>query len=174
MKKVIIKENQRGLLFRNGKYKKLLGPGKYCECFGRSIEAVSLEQSIRSEHCPLEVLLADEDLKKLVEVVEVADDRLALHFVDGRFHAALRCGKYAFWKIHHTHTFRLVDVSTPEIPADVSPYVLSKMVGLVVSAEVPDGQEGKLYFDHKFVRDLKPGTHRFWKINVKVDVVVDP
>ena len=38
MKKVIINENQRGFLFKNGKYVKMLGAGKYYTSGDRSIE----------------------------------------------------------------------------------------------------------------------------------------
>ena len=44
MKKVIINENQRGLLFKNGKYVKMFPAGKYFSYGGKEIEVLNLEQ----------------------------------------------------------------------------------------------------------------------------------
>ena len=41
MKKVIINENQRGLLFKNGKYVKMLEAGKYFSYGGKEIEVLN-------------------------------------------------------------------------------------------------------------------------------------
>ena len=43
MKKVIINENQKGFLFHNGRFVKLLGAGKYPLFGAREIEIVSLK-----------------------------------------------------------------------------------------------------------------------------------
>ena len=59
MKKVIVQDNQRGLLFKNGRYERLLNPGKYRTFGDRSIEVLELANEVQSEMCPLSVLLAD-------------------------------------------------------------------------------------------------------------------
>ena len=56
MKKVVINENQKGLLFRNGKFEKLLGAGKYYCYGGRVIEVLSLfslssQKTVRWKRC---------------------------------------------------------------------------------------------------------------------------
>ena len=43
MRKVIINENQKGFLFKNGKYVKLLSAGKYYVFGGQQIEIAELE-----------------------------------------------------------------------------------------------------------------------------------
>ena len=44
MKKMIINENQKGFLFKNGKYTKTLDAGKYHLFGGKEIEISNLEQ----------------------------------------------------------------------------------------------------------------------------------
>ena len=48
MKKMIINENQKGFLFKNGKYTKMLDAGKYYLFGGKEIEISCLEQPIVS------------------------------------------------------------------------------------------------------------------------------
>ena len=52
--KTVIHENERGLLFENGRYVKMLSPGKY-RTFGsrKTIEVVSAEHKLESDFCPL-------------------------------------------------------------------------------------------------------------------------
>ena len=46
MKTMIINENQKGFLFKNGKYMKLLDAGKYHLFGGKEIEISNLDQPI--------------------------------------------------------------------------------------------------------------------------------
>ena len=76
MRKVIINENQRGLLFKDGRYVKMLDAGKYYEILGRSIEICETSQPIHPFACDLETLLKDKRILESVSVVEVADEEL--------------------------------------------------------------------------------------------------
>lgn len=169
MKKVIINENQKGLLFKNGKYIRLLAPGKY-HCFGgREIEISDSDKPINSERCALETLLADKAISERVSVVEVGDCELALHYVNGKFASVHRHGKYAFWSDVDTHEFNIVDISTPEVDSTVPSYIFSKIPQIYYTKiEVTDYQKARLYFDNKFERILDAGTYYFWKTSVKV------
>ena len=73
MKKVIVHENQKALLLKNGRFVKLLSAGKY-HLFGDSqIELLPLDQALESEFCPLETLLADPDIAAQTVSVAVAE-----------------------------------------------------------------------------------------------------
>ncbi len=171
MKKVILNDNQRGFLFRNGKFVKLLQPGKYL-CFGgREIEVSDLSQPISCDKCPLDTLLADESIARMTACIEVADESLALHYVNGNFASVLRHGKHAFWSIADRHEFRAVDISTPEVDESVTPYIFSKIPQFFYTkVEVAQYQKARLFFDRKLVRILEPGTYYFWKTPVSVEV----
>lgn len=71
MKKIIINENQKGFLFKNGKYIELLGAGKYRLYGGREIEISELEQPVACSRCALETLLADKNVADRVTVAVV-------------------------------------------------------------------------------------------------------
>ena len=170
MKKIIINENQRGFLFRSGKYEKLLAPGKYYTCGSRNIEVSMLDQPIVSGRCALDTLLQDPAVSDAVSVVEVPDQTLALHFVNGNFSSVLQQGKYAFWSVTDRHSFTMVDISTPEVSAEVPRYIFSKIpTSLYTKVEVAEYQKARLYFDQKLVRILDAGTYYFWKTGIKVE-----
>lgn len=175
MKKIIINDNQKGLLFKNGKYIRLLDAGKY-HLFGDSqVEVLPLDQPLSSDLCELDTLLSDNTIAKQVSQVEVADQQLALHFIDGKFAQALRKGKYAFWSIQHKHDYQMVDISDPQVGKDVPTYIFPALpIGLYTKVEVAQYQRARLYLNQKLEKVLEPGTYYFWKTDVRVDVgIVD-
>ncbi len=174
MKRIIVNENQRGLLFRNGRFVKPLEPGAYVPWFGARIELHPLDRQVASATSGLDVLLAHPAIAKATTSVEVADGTLTLHYVNDLFVDALRPGRYAFWTVFDKHTFRALDVKTPEVPEDIPLHVLTKMnPTLFAKVVVANHQRGRLYFDGKFVRLLEPGLHWFWQgtPNVTFDLV---
>ena len=171
MKKIIINENQRGFLFKNGKYVKLLETGRYWLLCGQEVFVSELDQPVNVKTCSLEKLLADERVARQVSVVEVGDEQLALHFVNGKFSSALRHGKHAFWKVNDEHEFRLVDISTPVVDSYVPAYIFSKLPSMLYTkVEVEEFRRAIVYFDRKLHAVLDAGTYYFWKTAVKVDV----
>lgn len=171
MKKMIINENQKGFLFKNGKYIKLLNAGKYHLFGGKEIEISGLEQPIVCSKCTLETLLADKAIANQVAVVEVGDEELALHYVNGKFSSVLRHGKYAFWSVVDQHECKIVDISTPTVDESIPEYIFSKIPQIYYTKiEVAEYQKARLYFNQKLERILDAGTYYFWKTPIKVDV----
>ncbi len=171
MKKVIINEKNRGFLFKNGKYVRMLGAGKYYTFGDRVIELVSIDRPLDCGRCSIETLLADKAVAASVTVVEVGDTEMALHFVNGKFSSVLRRGKHAFWSVTDTHEFKIVDISTPEISEDIPTYIFDKIPEMYyVKVAVAEYQKARLYFNQKLVRILDAGIYYFWRTSVKVDV----
>ena len=168
---MIINENQKGFLFKNGKYIKTLDAGKYYLFGGKEIEISNLEQPIVCSKCALETLLADKAISDRMAVVEVGDEELALHYVNGKFSAVLRHGKYAFWSVVDQHEFKIVDISTPAVDESIPEYIFSKIPQIYYTKiEVAEYQKARLYFGQKLERILDAGTYYFWKTPIKVDV----
>lgn len=171
MKKVIIHENQKGLCFHNGKLTKLLQSGKYHVLGDRHIEVLPLDHPLGSEYCSLNTLLEHPEIARETVTVEVADQQLALHFVDGNFSGVLRKGKHAFWMAQHTHEFRLVDTADPMVGQDVPLHIFEMLdPQFFIRVEVEEYQKGCLFIDRKFVRVLECGTYYFWRTEKQVEV----
>ena len=169
MRKVIINENEKGFLFKDGKYIKTLNAGKYYEIGGRTIETVSTEDPVRSERCSLETILNDRNIADVISTVEIGDMNIALHFVNGKFKEILPTGKYAFWSDVDRHDFTLVDISMPEVSDDIPEYVFSKSTSVFYTKiVVAEYQKARLFIDQKFVKTLDAGTYYFWKNGMSV------
>ena len=174
MKKMIIHENQKGLLFKNGVYTKLLSAGKYHTTKNRQIELVSMNQPLHSEFCACETLLADPAVKNSTVSVEVGDSQYALCFVDGNYHSLLRRGKYTFWNTVSKHTFMLVDASTPIVDERIPRYVLAKISSVYLTKiEVSEYQKAIVCIDGMLHAVHDAGTYYYWSnvANVETHIV---
>lgn len=168
--KTIINENQRGLLFKNGQFIAYLKSGKHVRVGpGYSVEILHTGSEFKVNGYDLEVFLKNAELTNEVEVIDIADETLALHFVNGKYRETLVSGKYGFFKIHDTHEFRIVDIKEPEATEDVPKYLFAYIPkALFAKVEVADFQKARLCYDGKFIRLLEPGTYYFWNNGTKV------
>ncbi|MBE6762256.1 MAG: slipin family protein [Ruminococcaceae bacterium] len=174
MKKVIINQNQKGLLFKNGKYEKLLNAGKYYIGGGKRVEVLEETDRIASKMCGLDILLTDQTIADSVTLLEVANTELALHFVNDQFEGVLRRGRYAFWNSAGEHTFQKVDITNPEVSADIPEYVFEKIPALYYQkVEVEYYQKALLYINNNLIKVLDAGTYYYWRgaASVKVSYV---
>ncbi len=169
--KTIITENQRGLKYKNGKFVGILRSGKYITFGDTYIQVLNLEQAVNAASCTLNVMLENKEFKDAVEIVEVMDKQLVLHYVDGKFYGVLKSGKYAFWKDVGEHKFVLVDISRPDVDADVPEYIFSRIpLTYYTKVEVAEYQKARVYYNKKLVKLLGAGTYYFWRTDVNVDV----
>ena len=145
--KMILKDNERAFLFKNGVYKRLLGPGKVTvrTIFGENAAKVTAEGPVALQGMTLPVLLNDDVFQKSIAYIEVPDDKLAVRLVDGRIFEVLRPGIYAFWNIFNKNTFELVDITDPESAGNLSVLYLSRMpANYCVRYDVGEGEVGLL------------------------------
>ena len=175
MQKIIITEKQRGLLFKNGKFIKMLEAGKYWLMGGKLVDLLSLDQQITSNRCTLETLLQNKELASHVAVCEVGDTELAIHYVNGKLAGVLKTGKYAYWNDVDKHEFTVVDISTPEVYESIPEHLFSKIPTLYyIRVEVGEYEKALIYFNRKLAKVLDAGVYYFWRTSVKVDVdIVD-
>ena len=171
MKKVIINQNQRGFLFKNGRYVKLLGPGKY-RLFGDSeIEIADTERRLIPEACSLETLLADKNVAEETDVITVGDCEMAILLRNGCYAGTISSGKHAFWKVDCENEFLTVDMSKPEIDPSFPMQLLTRIAPMYYEkVEVSEYQKALVYFDQRLAKVLDAGTYYFWKLFCDVDV----
>ena len=172
---MIIKDNERAFLYKNGVYTKMLGPGKRTvwSMLGQTAVIATAEGKVTFPDMNLPVLLKDPEFAKNVAVAEVPDDKLALHFVDGRITAVLRPGTYAFWNIFKRNTFEIIDVTEPESAGKLPvPYMTYMPSNYCNKFDIADGETGLLYYNGVFQRTLPAGQYYYWNYNTKVNVQV--
>lgn len=168
--KLMIQENERGYLFEQGKFVRLLGPGRHTvwEAFGQSAVKVAAEGSVNTAGMPVEVLMRDTDFAAAVAGAQVPDNHVAMHFVNGRLAGMLPAGEHWFWNLFSAHTFTLLDIAGPEAGKVPVAYFDHIPLKLYAKVEVAEGEVGLLYFNGEYQRKLQSGVHYFWNKCVKV------
>lgn len=173
---VIINEHIRGLLFKNGVFKKLLMPGKYRETDSSIIELLRLDMPVSSDNCSLSKLLEKEEIKKHIgKVYEIKENQLALRYTDGIFSDVLTTGKYAFWNDAGNIELKIFDISDPESAKGVLPETFSQINDcFYTKIDVPKNYVAQLYISNRFVRILESGVYYFWKSACPVNMQMIP
>jgi regulator of protease activity HflC (stomatin/prohibitin superfamily) len=167
--KIIIKENERGFLFKNGTFRRMLSPGihRIYPVVGETYFQTNVYRQVNVKEVDIQVLLRDKAFADSVTKVEVPDLNIALHFEDGRLIEALRAGTFYFWNVFHQHTFQLIDTSSPEVTL---PRVMMSIVPTSLYSQyvVSEGETGLLFYDGKFKEQLTPGVYYFWNSSIKI------
>lgn len=169
--KMIINDIERAFLFKNGVYQKMLMPGKHrvWSVLGETAVKVVAEGRLDFPGMNLPVLRKDSEFEKHVTVVEVPDERLAVHFVDGRIADVLKPGTYAFWDIFKKNSFTIIDVSDPESAGKLPLLYMAYMPqNCITKIDVTDGETGLLFYNGVFQRTLSAGQYFFWNFNTRV------
>lgn len=162
--KMIINENQRGMLYKNGNFLKMLMPGKYTifPRLGQQIRLMAATGQINASPAEIASYLKDRAFAEETIGLEVPDDQIAIWFLDGRLSGCLQAGSYRFWNIFQKNSFEMLNISqldTTGIPRQYFEQIPSK---LFLKLEVNQGERGLLMVDGEIVRSLKGGTYYFW------------
>lgn len=172
--KIIIKNDERGLLFRDGNYIKCLRPGKHSlnPFIKYSVIKADVNKAFDTAGKNINLFLEDQELSNELKVIDVQDYEIAIHFEDGKLVDVLKSGKYAFWNVLKKHEFIVVDVRDPEVKSgiDASIYNSPKLAGHVGYFEVGNHEKGILFYDNVIQKTLEPGRYFFWKSPVHVAV----
>lgn len=174
--KTIINENQRGLLFKNGKFVKMLSAGKY-NLIGsnKKIEILNIANEFKVPGYDLSVFLKDENLKRELSVVDLKDETLVLHYINGKFCECLSSGIYAFWSVFNKHDFKEIDIKDPRVDESVPIFIFEYIPkSYFYKVEVAQYQKARLYYNNKLVDLLDEGVYYFWNNGTKINIgIVD-
>ena len=162
--KIIINENERGFLLKNGVYRKMLSPGKHAikSYLGETYARVNVTKPVEIANVDIAVLLRDKTFADSVTRIDVPDGCIAIHKEDKRIVGTLKPGTYCFWNFYREHTFVLIDTSKAEITDLTREQLTAIPRNLYIRIEVPEGETGLLFFDGKFERKLESGSYYFW------------
>jgi len=171
--KVIINENEIGLLYKNGVFKCLLSPGKhrFWSALGERILQFETSGMLDCTEVNIHILIKDVKFLSFVAISDVPDDKLALHFIDGRIANVLKPGFYVFWNVFEKNTFEIIDVTEPDTAMNLpTSYIKYMPYNWITQQDVDDGEIGLLFYNGVYQRTLDAGTYYFWNHTVKVTV----
>ena len=183
---IVVKDDERALLSRNGRFERLLSPGRFAEFdpFGQlSVEVVKV---VRAEiAADKALLLAKMDPALAADnfaIVQPGPDQVAIVSMDGEpKHLVLPNTTRAFWKVVTAVDVEMIDTAE-NMRIDkrhLNKLDVARGGPVVVSTVVEAHEAGLLYVDGEFVERLKPGRHAFWGVGrtvriAKVDLRPQP
>jgi regulator of protease activity HflC (stomatin/prohibitin superfamily) len=171
LKNVQIKAYQAGLVFKNGNLKEILKEGNYWILGNKSIEIHEMKDQFKTTE-DLNLLLKNQDLKSMLEVIEVKDGEIVLMYENGVFKEVLNVGQYAFWKGILNREFQKADLTKVEITEKISKTVLEnmKLKNCIRKFVVTNQYKGLLLIDGKLTKVLEAGTYYFWNNEISVEI----
>lgn len=174
--RVTVKDGERALLMRNGRYERVLAPGRYRLLDLRRELAVETYQVVRAEF-PADryaVLKAErpELAAELFEAVETRADEVAVVSLDGRPTALI--GPWmvrVYWKVVTQVDVERIDVSSDAKVSQRHLALIERAKNPYVAEGVVESNEaGLVYVDGRLQERLDPGAYAYWSVGRKVEV----
>jgi regulator of protease activity HflC (stomatin/prohibitin superfamily) len=181
IKQIVIGDGERGLLYRDRRFERVLTPGVYRLFDPRNRMAVTVHNLSRPEYAgnDAEVLMAQMDgaLAECFLLADIGIDQVGLVLKSGKLEDVLAPGtRKLYWK-------GLVAIEVQKVSlADslrVEPRVadrlrqLGVLTKLAATVDVPTESAGLLFVDSTLAERLKPGAYAFWNFcrNVALEVI---
>ena len=174
--RVVVKDDERAFLARDGRFERLLGPGRFVALdYGRRLTAEVVKVA-RAEIAVDKALLFakahPEVAAENFEIVQAGPNEVAIVSLDGEpKHLILPNTARAFWK-----TITKVDVERIDAATEVrvAKRHLDKLdparMPMVVQAQVEAHEAGLLFIDGKLTERLPAGRHAFWAVGRTVKI----
>ena len=174
--KVIVKDDERAFLLRDGRFERLLDPGRFVALdYGRRLTAEVVKVA-RAEIAADKALLFAKAHPAIAaehfEIVQAGPSEVAIVALDGEpKHLILPNTTRAFWK-----TITKVDVERIDAAAEprVAKRHLDKLdparTPMIVHAQVEAHEAGLLFIDGKLTERLPAGRHAFWAVGRTVKI----
>jgi len=172
MKRVRINVGKTGIVSKNGDYNRLISVGSHWLTMRESVVIFDKAQLYASDS-HLNVKLEDENFRKNVEVIEVADNEIALSYVGKNFSEVLRRGRYFYFKGLVDMKFVTINLNDPESANLIEKSMLrnSALTPYLHEFKINSSEEGLLFFDGKFARALTKGLYFFTRGITPVEVL---
>lgn len=175
--KVVVEDDQRAFLTRDGRFVRLLGPGRYSEYDPMGRASAEIVRVARAELPAEKALLFEKAFPEVAAehfvIVQPGPSEVAIVSLDGEpKHLVLPNTTRAFWK-----TLTQVDVELIDTDADiqVDKRHLRKLdparTNVVVDETIGSNEVGLLMVDGAYAEQLSPGRHAFWAVNKRVRVL---
>lgn len=181
IRKVVIGDAERGLVYRNRRFERVLGPGVHrLRAWFDQVE-VRLFDITQLEYAGKDVdaLIAGlgERLNETFLLADIGSQELGLVFKHGKLQDVLQPGsRKLYWKgLVPVEVQRIAVAESSEL--DVATAQRLRQIGLLdkvtVSVTVPSEHAGLLFVDGKLARVLTPGAAAFWNLqkNVVAEVI---
>jgi regulator of protease activity HflC (stomatin/prohibitin superfamily) len=167
MRRFKIREHERGLLFKDREFHRVLRPGRHFVWDGlRKVRAdVVSVRDVWLDHRDLDVIVRSGALEGEAKVLDLKDHERAVVWVNGRVEAVVKPGLHALWTVFHDVRVEVFDARTVRLEhADLAVIVQARGAPpLLEAVTVEAGHAGLCFKDGRHEATLAPGAHAFWK-----------
>jgi regulator of protease activity HflC (stomatin/prohibitin superfamily) len=162
-----IRSYEMGLLFRDGEFRRLLGPGThrfFDPLFKVRVEIVS-QRDPWLVHEQLDMIIKSGALADRAVVLDLKDHERALIWIENRFSHILPAGQYAYWTGQKQVRVEVVDIRSVRFQHEQFKVIVRSPMAnrLLDICAVQRDRVGVLYIDGRYVETLQPGEYAFWK-----------
>lgn len=169
MQTVRIKAYNKGLMYKNGRYVKMLKEGKYW-IWGNTEVVPYDETKIYVAPADIRVLMQDSAFSAAVTLLEVGDNERAVVLDNGHYKQLLQPGRYLLW--NGLAKYGVIKINLDEVYVDnsLSKAILSRgeVANYMRVYTVEVYEKGLLYINGVLEKELVPGTYYFWKNDTPV------
>lgn len=162
-----IQQNQLGLLFRRGDFRRVLPPGTWTLpglWLGMDRLQIVGVDATRFVHPDLATLVRQPELRERLVVLDLAEDQRALVWRDGRILDLVGPGLFAYWREPHTvrvETFSVADLRFQHAQLDAV-LDLPNARTYLVAVDVEAHERLLVRRGGELMTTLGPGRHAFW------------
>lgn len=169
MKRINIGTYQKGLVFKNNNFKRLLNAGNTWLMPFEEVIICDMAKPLFINY-NMDILMKDAAFEEAVILVEVKNNEIVLKYENGLFSGILPAGRYMFWKGLVNYTFTKVDLGQIEIDDTIDKAVLlsKEVLPYVRTFTVEPYEQAIMYVDGKLSKTLTAGTYYFWKNNISI------
>ena len=169
-----IKYDEFGLVFKNGRFTKLVGEGKHWFFDFRNVLRVDVlnqrDPWIRSTE--LDQLSKSALLENVALILDLKDSERALVWIDGRLDSVVGPGLYGLWTQLRSVEIERFDANDLKfVRMDIESVLkLASASRFLDVVDVPEGKVGILFVNGAYAETLASGKHVFWKDVAKVKI----
>lgn len=172
--RILVQENQRVLVFRDGTFLKILSPGTYW--FFKALHELTFENHdiTQPQFCSewTDVLLKNhkDEVADCLTWVDILDHQVALVSLNGKAYELLPLGaRRAYWTVMHELDFEVIDTSQNlQVPPEKVPTLMRLRSNHFSWHIVTENSVGLLFVNGQLTQQLGPGGYAFWKTGLEL------
>jgi len=162
-----IRKYERGLLFRDDEFLKVLRPGRHVifDPLFRMHYRVASVRAVWLTSGDLDLIVRSGLLDGEIRVLDLKDHERALVWVNGRFEGVYGAGLRALWTVFHDVRVEIVDARNSRFDhADLAVIVANETGARMLDAvQVEQNEVALLMVNGRHEDVLRPGRYAFWR-----------
>lgn len=174
---VVIKDDERAFLVRDGRFVRLLPPGRFTAFDPAHHLTAEIVKVMRAEIAPERALLLQKTQRPVAEqnfeIVQTGPTEVAIVSLDGEPKLLVAPNSTrAFWKVLTRVDVELIDTAAEMRIAKrhIDKLDAARNTSIVASAVVDAHEAGLLMVDGELKERLPPGRHAFWQVGRTIKI----